>query len=100
MGSRGFRRTHTYYGLGDVRVSRYFALYAAQIGWLLLGWYLYHHALWPSSCTPDNLLEAYKCSLQLPESGNWEEASLFSWLWSTPMLVALEISRRLNKGAR
>ncbi|MFC3098831.1 hypothetical protein [Alteraurantiacibacter palmitatis] len=100
MGSRGFRRSRTYYGLGDVRASRYFALYAAQIGWLALGWYLYHHALWPSACTPANLLAAYKCSLQLPESGNWPEAALFSWLWSTPMLLALEISRRMNKGVR
>lgn len=97
MQKRRGRGFPIYYGLGEIRVSRYLVLYVAQIGWLALGWYLYHHALWPSSCQPKDFIRAYTCSLQLPETGKWAEAATFIWLWATPMLVALEISRRLQK---
>ena len=78
-------------------MSRYFVLYAAQIGWFALGVFLYWGALWPSTCTPENLLEIYPCSMRLPESGGWREGALLTWLWSTPILLVLEISRRLGK---
>ncbi|TIX48877.1 hypothetical protein [Alteraurantiacibacter aquimixticola] len=96
--SRGAKRFPTHHGYGDVRVSRYFALYMAQAGWLGLGLYLYFGAFWPSTCTPENVLEVYGCSMMLPESGGWREASLLTWLWATPILILLEISRRFSKG--
>ena len=81
-----------------MRPNRYLALYIAQVGWVALGVFLYWDALWPSTCTPDNLFEIYACSMFLPDSGGWQEASLLTWLWSTPMLIGLEISRRVGKG--
>lgn len=97
MASQGSKRFPTHHGYGEVKLSRYFALYIAQIGWLVLGVFLYWGAFWPSTCTPDNLLEIYGCSMRLPESGGWREASLLTWLWATPILIALEISRRFSK---
>lgn len=97
MSSHGSRNFRTYYGHGEIRVSRYIVLYVAQAFWLALGAYLYAIAFWPSTCTPQNLLEVYPCALRLPESGHWPEAALFTWLWSTPILLALEISRRMGK---
>lgn len=96
--SYGKNRFPTHYGYGEVKVSRYMVLYLAQIGWGVLGYYLYADAFWPSTCTPENLLEIYSCSMRLPESGHWREAALLTWLWSTPILIALEISRRFSKG--
>lgn len=98
MSSHGANRFPTHHGYGEVRVTRYLALYIAQAGWIVLGIYLNFHAMWPSSCMPDNLWEVYACSIYLPENGGWEEASLLTWLWATPILVMLEISRRMNKG--
>lgn len=86
-----------HHGYGEVKVSRFFALYLAQIGWLALGGFLLATAFWPSTCTPDNVLEIYTCSPRLPESGGWREGALLTWLWSTPMLIGLEVSRRLGK---
>ena len=97
MASQGSKRFPTHHGYGEVKLSRYFALYISQAGWLLLGAFLYWGAFWPSTCTPDNLLEIYGCSMRLPESGGWREASLLTWLWATPILIALEISRRFSK---
>lgn len=97
MTSYGANRFPTHHGYGEVRHSRYFALYAAQVGWFALGVFLYWDAIWPSTCTPENLFDVYACSMMLPESGGWREASLLTWLWSTPMLVMLEISRRMGK---
>lgn len=82
------------YGNGEVAVSRYFALYAAQLGWLGLGAYLFANAYWPSTCKPDGFLEVYECSMRLADNRGWVESSLMTWLWSTPLLVGLEISRR------
>lgn len=96
MASR-INRFPTHHGYGEVRLSRYFALYLAQVGWLVLGVYLYWGAFWPSTCTPQNLLEIYGCSMRLPENGGWREAALLTWLWSTPLLIALEISRRVGR---
>jgi hypothetical protein len=33
----------------------------------------------------------------LNETGDWPEAALFVWLFSTPLLIALEVSRRVGK---
>lgn len=85
-----------YHGSADVAVSRYFALYVTQIGWIALGVYLLKHAYWPSTCQPDTFMKLVTCSIRLPENRGWIEAGLMTWLWSTPLLVALEVSRRLR----
>ena len=59
------------HGNGDVAVSRYFALYLAQAGWLALGAYLFANAYWPSTCRPDNFLEVYQCSIKLADNRGW-----------------------------
>ena len=98
MTGRGSKRFPTHHGYGEVKVSRYFALYLSQIGWLALGVYLYSGAYWPSTCQPNNLFDIYACSMRLPEDGGgWREAGLLTWLWATPILVGLELSRRLRK---
>lgn len=97
MSSEGSKRFRTYYGNGDVRASRYIVLYVTQLGWLVLGAYLFNTAHWQSSCTPDSLLQIYPCAMRLPESGNWPEAALFTWLFATPILLLLEVSRRMGK---
>ena len=91
------KRFPTHHGYGEVKVSRYLALYAVLLGWLGLGVYLYFTAFWPSTCRPDNLFEIYVCSMRLPESGHWREAALLTWLWGTPILIMLELSRRLGR---
>lgn len=95
--SKGRNRFPTHHGYGEVKVSRYLALYVAQGGWVALGLFLYSDSFWPSTCTPDNVLDIYLCSPQLPESGGWREGALLTWLWSTPILIALEVSRRLGQ---
>ena len=97
MASTGSKRFPTHHGYGEVKVSRYFALYLAQLGWVVLGIFLYWDAFWPSTCTPENVYEVYACSVRLPENGGWREAALLTWLWATPILIALEISRRFSK---
>ena len=98
MNSRGSRRFPTHYGYGEIKVSRYLVLYLTQIAWFALGAYLYAGARWPSTCAPDTLFHVYACSMRLPEDGGgWREAALLTWLWATPILVALEVSRRLGK---
>ena len=44
------KRFPTHHGYGEVKVSRYLALYAVLLGWVGLGVYLYHTAFWPSTC--------------------------------------------------
>ena len=90
-------RFPTHHGYGEVKTSRYMVLYVAQLGWIALGVYLMFTAYWPSTCTPDNLFEVYGCSMRLPESGEWREAALLTWLWSTPILISLELSRRFAR---
>ena len=90
-------RILTHHGHGEVNISRYLALYITQIGWFALGVFLYWDAFWPSTCTPENLLDIYACSMKLPENGGWREAALLTWLWATPILILLEISRRVGK---
>lgn len=98
MQSRGNKRFPTHHGYGEIKFSRYFVLYVSQIAWMALGIYLYSGAYWPSTCTPDNLWEVYSCSMRLPEDGGgWREAALLTWLWSTPILIGLEVSRRFNQ---
>lgn len=87
------------HGDTPVAVSRYFALYLAQIGWLALGGYLLANAVWPSTCQPDSLIEIYSCSGRLAEQRGWMESALMTWLWITPILIALEITRRFGKPA-
>lgn len=97
--SHGSKRFPTHHGYGEVKVSRYVVLYVAQIAWLVLGVYLYAGAYWPSTCQPSDLIDIYACSIRLPEDGGgWREAALLTWLWSTPILILLEVSRRLGKG--
>jgi hypothetical protein len=88
------------HGAAQVAVSRYFALYFAQLGWIVLGAWLLANAYWPSTCHPRDLLEIYSCSGMLAEQRGWIESALMTWLWSTPILLALEILRRFNKPAR
>lgn len=97
MKGHGQNRFPIHYGYGEVKISRYYVLYLAQAAWLVLGFYLYAGAYWPSTCTPDNLLEIYGCSMRLPENGGWREAALLTWLWATPILVGLELSRRFGQ---
>ena len=96
----GNKRFPTHHGYGEIGVSRFLVLYVAQVAWFVLGIYLYADAFWPSSCTPANVLEIYGCSMRLPENGGWREAALLTWLWATPILIALEVSRRMNKVER
>ena len=88
------------YGVAPVGMSRYFALYFTQICWCLLGAFLLANAYWPSTCRPHGLLEIYGCSARLPEGRGWVEAMLMTWLWSTPLLVVMEILRRFQKHER
>ncbi|MEO0063536.1 MAG: hypothetical protein RLZZ08_2096 [Pseudomonadota bacterium] len=88
------------YGTPAIGFSRYLALYGLQACWVLLGGYLLTHAYWPSSCHPDGVIKAYGCSMHLPENRGWVEACLLTWLWSTPILVVMEIIRRLQKPKR
>jgi hypothetical protein len=90
-------KSDTLHAVTPVAFSRYFALYLAQIGWVVLGVYLYQHAFWPSICRPHGVVEVFKCSPHLADQRGWVESGLMTWLWSTPMLIGLEISRRLSK---
>jgi len=92
--SHGSKRFPTHHGYGEVRVSRYLVLYLAQFAWLCVGGYLLATAFWPSDCAPRDVLKAVECSLVLPENGGWHEAGLMTWLWATPILLVLELSRR------
>lgn len=84
------------HGNGEVAVSRYFALYLTQIAWLGLGVFLLQSAVWPSTCQPETFTKFLTCSVRLAENRGWIEASLMTWVWSTPLLIALEVSRRWN----
>lgn len=88
------------FGVAPVAISRFFALYAAQIGWIVLGVFLLSNAVWPSACQPTTVTRFVTCSIHLPDNRGWIESALLTWLWVTPMLVALEISRRLNAPKR
>ena len=92
--ARNYPQLH---GNGEVAVSRYFALNLAQICWLALGVYLFANAYWPSTCKPDTFIEVYQCSMRLADNRGWVESSLMTWLWSTPLLVALELMRHYNR---
>lgn len=90
-------RSHPHlHGNGEVAVSRYFALYLAQAGWLVLGVYLMQNAMWPSSCQPESFAKFMTCSIRLAENRGWVESALMTWIWSTPLLIGLELSRRWN----
>lgn len=87
-------RSKKYHGMSDLGMSRYLILYMVQLGWVVLGVYFLRHAYWPSTCTPHTIYQTYACSPRLPESRHVEETALFTWLWTTPMLILLEFSRR------
>jgi hypothetical protein len=97
-------RGRKYHGMADHGLSRYLALYTAQLGWVLLGVYFLSQAYWPSTCTPRTVIEIFDCSQRLPEIRHFKETALFTWLWSTPILILLDLSRRyrgwLDKRAR
>lgn len=89
------------YGVAPIGVSRYFALYFTQAGWILLGLYLFANAYWPSTCRPHDVLQVYTCSGMLAEGeSSWVEAALMTWLWTTPFLAVLEVMRRFKKNER
>jgi hypothetical protein len=92
-------RGRKYHGVPDHGLSRYLVLYIAQLGWILLGIYFLRNAYWPSSCTPKTLIEIYACSTRLPESRHFVETALFTWLWTTPILILLDVSRRYRAWA-
>ncbi|MEO7549670.1 MAG: hypothetical protein ABIT09_00830 [Croceibacterium sp.] len=85
------------HGTPEIGVSRYVVLYFAQICWLALGAYLATHAVWPSSCLPTSFMRAVSCSIHLPDNRGWVESAFMTWLWTTPMLIGLEVSRRLSQ---
>ena len=84
------------HGTAEVGISRYLVLYLTQAAWLALGVYLAKHATWPSSCLPTGLWRAVACSIHLPDNRGVIESGLMTWLWSTPLLVGLEVSRRVG----
>ena len=55
MRGRENRRQPELYGVAPVGISRYFALYITQIGWLALGPFLLSNAYWPSTCKPQDM---------------------------------------------
>ena len=85
-------------GLGNPGLLRYMLLYAAPAGWLLLGLWLMYWSQWPSTCEPTGLVAILDCSTRLPESGRFHEYALLTWLWATPILIVLELMRRLGIG--
>ena len=87
-------RARKYHGMSDLGLSRYIVLYTTQLGWVLLGVWFLRNAYWPSSCTPRTIVDVYTCSLRLPESRHFVETALFTWLWCTPILLLLDVSRR------
>jgi len=96
MASNGRTVPHLH-GNSEVAVSRYFALYLAQVGWLALGAYLFANAFWPSSCRPETFLDVYGCSMRLADNRGWIETGLMTWLWSTPILITLELMRHYDR---
>jgi len=87
-------RANKYHGMSDLGMSRYLALYIAQLGWVLLGVHFLRLTYWPSTCPPRTIYQAYVCSLRLPESRHFVETASFMWLWTTPILILLDLSRR------
>ena len=79
-------RSRKYHGVADHGLSRYFALYVTQLGWVMLGVYFLRNAYWPSTCTPSSLVEIFLCSPRLPESP--------SGFWSSPAACWLAKSWR------
>lgn len=86
-------RPNGLHGYKPIGISRFLALYVAQAFWIYLGVWLLSHAYWPSTCTPNTLVKMYGCSFRLPEGRTWIETGLATWLWSTPILIALEVLR-------
>lgn len=100
MHAKGSRQPELY-GVAPIGVSRYFALYVTQAGWLILGFYLLANAYWPSTCRPDGFVKVYACSARLAEGqSSWVEAALMTWLWTTPILAVLELMRRIKRHER
>jgi len=92
-------RAKKYHGMSDLGLSRYIVLYTTQLGWVLLGVWFLRNAYWPSTCQPRSIIEIYTCSPRLPESRHFVETALFTWLWSTPLLILLDVSRRYRAWA-
>lgn len=81
------------HGVKDIGVSRFAALYVIQLGWVGLGFYLWRHAWWPSSCLPTSFWRAVTCSIHLPGNRGLVESGLMVWMWSTAMVAVLALSR-------
>lgn len=97
--THGSQRFPIDHGQRELGFSRHLVLHGAQVFWLALGAWLYLGSYWPSTCTPQDLLDVYACSTRLPESGRWQEGALLTWLWSTPLLALLEICRWLPRSS-
>jgi len=89
-------RANKYHGTAELGLSRYLVLYTTQLGWVMLGVFFLKNAYWPSTCQPKTILEIYACSPRLPESRHFIETALATWLWSTPLLILLDVSRRYH----
>lgn len=89
--------------LGMVRSYREFGairftvFVLAIVLWIGFGLWLREVAVYPARCPGLGVVEAYECSFELPATRGWHESALFVWLWSTPILFILEVSRRLAR---
>lgn len=87
----------SYYEWGPLR---FVLLMLCVLSWVGLGYYLLATATYPARCPGDTLYGLYECSFELPTTRGWHESALFLWLWATPLLLLMEISRRSNKPQR
>lgn len=87
----------TYHEWGPLR---FVLLMLCVFSWIGLGYFLLQTATYPARCPGLTLYGMYECSFQLPSTRGWHESGLFLWLWATPILLLLEISRRMNKPQR
>ena len=93
--SLNLRRSYREWG-----ALRFVLLILCALSWVGLGVFLLNTAVYPARCPGVGLFEMYECSFELPTTRGWHESGLFLWLWATPILLLLEISRRVNKPQR
>ena len=74
-----------------VSTGRYMVLVVPGLAWALFGYYLFARAYWPSTCQPSGLTRIYECSVRLPENPGWVQLALLTWLWATPLLLAMRV---------
>jgi hypothetical protein len=76
---------------------RFVAVALMVLAWVIGGYYLLRTATYPARCPGLSLFGLYECSFELPRTRGWRESGLFVWLWSTPILFGLEVSRRMQR---